>query len=87
MDSARKARDGIVENMLSLQDMDVSASEKESETFHAEMNIMFDELLDATDEVESLQKEMGRIGQNIIDLYQHDTGFAMDPLAKNWWTL
>ena len=58
VDSARKARNGIVENMLSLQDMDVSASQKESETFHAEMNIMFDEMLDATDDVESLWKEM-----------------------------
>ena len=79
VDTARRARDGIIEKMLSLQDMDVP--DKDSEAFEIEINAMFDDLLDATDEVEALRKEVAAIGMDVIALYQQHSSSSMDPLA------
>ena len=42
---------------------------------------MFDDLLDATDEVEALRKEVAAIGMDVIALYQQHSSSSMDPLA------
>ena len=51
MNSDRKARKRTVEKVLVLQDMDVSAAEKDSKTYSVEMNTIFDELFDATSDI------------------------------------